>query len=278
MVTVRTANGSDLLGFLWTPAEAATDTALIYVHGIGALPLRPIPIAAAGAFAARGIATLTIELRRTGRGGQALGVPEEDVEDIDAFVEDLVARGYRRIITCGHSLGSISITLHQALRHNPAVVANVHLAPTAEGPDWARRGMGPERYDAAVERARAAVAEGRGDELLMDDEYRLPDPDPYHRPGRHFQRARSWLAWWGPETINQHTKRIAEVDVPIYLLSGTDDNYNDPARHDELVAAATRAPSVGQKFYPGGNHGFEGLEYTVAQDIAGWLTEVGVLT
>lgn len=276
MVTVEIGGGSELLGFLWTPTGAPTDTALIYVHGIGALPLRPTPLIQAGAFAARGIATLAIELRRTGRGGQAIGVPEEDVEDIDSFVGYLAARGYRRIITCGASLGSISITLHQALRHHPAVVANVHLAPTAEGPAWARRGMGPERYDAAVERARAAVAEGRGNELLIDDEYRLPPPDPFHRPAKHFQRANSWLAWWGPDSINEHTRRIGDVDVPILLLSGTDDNYNDPARHAELEAAAVKAPSVRQKFYPGGNHSFEGLEYAVAQDIADWLADIGV--
>ena len=181
IVTTETADGSTLAGFLWTPLDADPDTAVIYVHGMTSTALRAVPVIQAPVFAREGWATLSIEMRRSGLYGHSRGTTEMDVEDIDAFVELLVGRGYRQVITSGHSLGSIGITMHQVLRRNPAVVANVHLAPTAETSNWARRGMGAERYEAAVDRARAAVDAGLGDEVLIRDDYRTPDPDPHHR-------------------------------------------------------------------------------------------------
>ena len=105
--------------------------------------------------------------------------PRMDAEDIDAWVELLASRGYQRIVTSGHSNGSISVTLHQALFHNPLVVANVHMAPTAEHADWMRRGLGDEKYAATVKRAREFVAAGRGDQVIAEWSER-PHPDPYN--------------------------------------------------------------------------------------------------
>ena len=278
IVTVQAADGRTLVGFLWTPDPSlATDSAIIYVHGITGTPLRNIPAIMAPAYAEYGLATLTIELRRSGLGGQMTATPEMDVEDIEAFVNLLVSRGYKRIATSGHSLGSISITLHQILRHNPAVVANVHMAPTAEAPDWMRRGLGDVKYHATVERALAEVAAGRGDTTIIGEYMDTPSPGHYNVPRRFVHRATSWLAWWGPDSLNSHAKRIGNVDVPLMLLAGTDDDFNDVARMNELEAVAVRAPVVMQRWYQDCNHAFDGFEQVVARDIAEWLADQGAI-
>ena len=278
IVTVQAADGRTLIGFLWTPDPSlATDSAIIYVTGWTGTPLRNVPVMMAPAYAEYGLATLTVELRRAGLAGQMEATPEMDVEDLEAFVDLLVSRGYKRIATSGHSQGSMTITLHQMLRHNPAVVAHVHIAPTAEAPDWMRRGLGDEKYNATVKRARAEVAAGRGDTTIIGEYMDTPPPGQYNEPRRMVHRAASWLAWWGPDSINSHAKRIGEVDVPIMLLAGTDDDFNDVARMNELEKAAVRAPVVMQRWYQDCNHAFDGFEQVLARDVAEWLAQQGVI-
>ena len=272
IVTAETADGSSLQGFLWTPPDGNSDAVVMYVHGMTSTALRTVPMLQAPVYARAGWSTLTIEMRRSGLHGHSTGTTEMDVEDMEAFIELLVGRGYRKVIPCGHSLGSISTTMHHVLRSNPAVVAHVHMAPTAETADWARRGMGDEKYQEAVESARVAVETGRGDEVLIRGDYRSPDPDPHHRLGRHYQTALSWLSWWGPDSIATHVEHIGKVDVPIMLLVGSLDQYSDKARMDELETAATGAPDVYNKIYQGCSHFFGGFEQAVAFDVVDWLS------
>ena len=142
IVTAETADGSSLAGFLWTPPDGDSDTVVMYVHGMTSTALRSVPMLQAPVYARAGWSTLSIEMRRSGSTATRSAPPRWMWEDMEAFIQLLVGLGYRKVIPCGHSLGSISTTMHQALRDNPAVVANVHMAPTAETADWARRGMG----------------------------------------------------------------------------------------------------------------------------------------
>ena len=272
IVTAETADGSSLQGFLWTPPDGDTDTVVMYVHGMTSTALRTVPMFQAPVYARAGWSTLTIEMRRSGLYGHSVATTEMDPEDMEAFIGLLVGRGYRRVIPCGHSLGSISTTMHHVLRANPAVAAHVHMAPTAETGDWARRGMGDDKYEEAVATARAAVQAGRGDEVLIRYDYRSPNPDPHHRLGRHYQSAASWLSWWGPDSFANHVEHISKVDVPIMLLVGSLDQYSDRDRMDALEAAATSAPAVFNKIYEGCSHFFGGYEQAVASDVVEWLS------
>ena len=277
LVTVPAKDGRTLVGLLWTPEGArATDSAVIYVHGIGSVPFRNVAGCWRRLYAEHGLATLSVGLRRSGAEGRMTAPPRMDAEDIDTWVGFLAERGYRRVVTSGHSNGSISVTLHQALFHNPLVVANVHMAPTAEHADWMRRGLGDEKYAATVKRARDLVAAGKGDQVIAEWSER-PHPDPYNALMQIVMRADCWLEMWAPETIAAHSKRIAEVDVPIMMLSGSEDNFNDRARMHELEAAAVRSPAVAQRWYEHCNHAFDGFERRVATDVVEWLAAQGAI-
>jgi alpha-beta hydrolase superfamily lysophospholipase len=166
--------------------------------------------------------------------------------------------------------------VHQVTFGNPAVVANVHIAPTADSHYWMLHGLGKDRYEETVARAKRAVEEGRSSENVI--EYlRRPPPDPYDGIVRVFGKAESWLSWWGPETIASVKDHMDEARVPLLLMSGTDDNYNDVARFDALEAAAVNAPSVTQIWYQNCNHSLEGFEQRSARDIADWLSRYHLL-
>ena len=65
--------------------------------------------------------------------------------------------------------------------------------------------------------------------------------------------------------------------MPLLLLSGTEDSYNDPARFAELKAAAINAPSVDEIWYPDIDHGLAGVETRVAEDLYAWMQKVGAV-
>ena len=74
-----------------------------------------------------------------------------------------------------------------------------------------------------------------------------------------------------------NSEHIARAEVPLLLLSGTEDSYNDEARFAELKAAAVNAPSVDEIWYPGIDHGLAGVEEQVARDLHAWMQKIEVL-
>ena len=68
---------------------------------------------------------------------------------------------------------------------------------------------------------------------------------------------------------------IANAKVPILLLSGTADSYNDESRFAALKNAATNAPSIDEIWYPDIDHGLAGVEEQTADDLNAWITKIG---
>ena len=64
--------------------------------------------------------------------------------------------------------------------------------------------------------------------------------------------------------------------MPLLLLSGTEDSYNDEARFAELRAAAVNAPDITEIWYPDIDHGLAGVEEQVAEDMLAWLGKLGL--
>lgn len=280
LVSITTADGTDLVGILYEPAERAgpnRDLAIVHVRGWTGIPLGGPVNKLAPVYAERGIAALTFELRRSGVGGDLVASFEWDLEDIDAVVRWLVEQGYRRIVLAGHSLGSVGVTVYTARRKHPQVVANVHYAPTADTPLWVRTGLGDARYDELVARARAAVEAGRGERELIDAHFRDYLADDFHRPVRVPKRAGPWLSWWGPDADSVNSRFIGEVETPILLLCGSEDQYNDRERLNRLQALAVKSPDCRQVWYADCDHGFAGFEEQTAEDVLRWLVEVGIL-
>ena len=270
--------GIDLFGLLWQPAPGQpTDTVILLMHGLTSSPLSPLFGKMAPVLAQSDVAVLAIESHRSGFRGHETAMLEDDMSALDAWVAALLERGFTRIVLAGASMGSLSVGRFQSLRHHPNVVALAHLMPTADCPDWFRRAAGDEPYERAVATANDAVVSGRGGDVLIDIDIRQPAPSLFRSPFRWTQKADSWLSWWGPDADSRNLEHIAHADVPVLLLSGTDDSYNDAARFAELKAAAVNAPSVDEIWYEGVDHGLAGAERRTTRDVLAWLERVAVL-
>ena len=273
MVDAR-SHDRDLYGLLWRPADAPeTDTAVLLVHGLTSSPTSPLFGRMGPVIAAHGFGALAIETHRSGWAGHETALLDDELEDLDRWIDLLRERGYRRIVLAGASMGSLSVGRYQSIRQHPDVVAIAHLMPTADCPEWFRAGAGDGPYEQAVADARAAIEAGRGDAHLVDIDIRQPPPSLSRGRFRWTQRAASWLSWWGPDADSRNSDHIANARVPLLLLSGTTDSYNDAARFAQLKAAAAQAPSVTEIWYEDVDHGLAGAERRTADDLCDWLKQ-----
>ncbi len=279
VVTLEAA-GRHFFGLLWPPAPTANAnprTAVLLIHGLTSSPMSPLIRQLGPVLAASGVAVLAGEMRRSGWAGHETSILDNDLDDIERWVTLLAERGYNRVVLAGASIGSISVGRYLSVRQHPNVVALAHLMPTAECPDWFRLAAGEGPYADAVAKAKQAVAEGRGEQALVDLDIRQPPPNRYGGRFRWTQRAAAWLSWFGPEADSRNRVHIANATVPLLLLSGTADSYNDAARFAELRSAAVNAPSVDEIWYPDIDHGLVGVEQQVAHDMINWMRKIDVL-
>jgi len=260
-----------LYGFFWSPvATVESDVAVLLMHGLTSSPTSSLFLKMAPVLAQE-VHVLAIESHRSGWTGHETALLDDELQDIDGWLEFLTARGIKRVVLVGASLGSLSVGRYQSLRQHPAVVGIAHLMPTADCPAWFEAAAGYESYEMAIDTAEQAVAAGDGETALVDVDVRQPPPSLSRGRFRWTQRAASWLSWWGPDADSVNSHHISNATVPLLLLSGTTDSYNDSARFAELKAAAVNAPSVDEIWYDGIDHGLQGVERKVAVDLLDWL-------
>jgi alpha-beta hydrolase superfamily lysophospholipase len=265
IATVQTADGSDLVGLLWeTRLNSARETAVLHVWGKTGTPItEPLFATMAERYNSAGLGAMVIELRRSGYGGSLRSPAEWDVEDIDAHVETLLARGYRHIVLSGISLGSNSIMRYQAQRCRPEVIALVHMAPTQDCAVWLQQHIGKEAYDDLVTQAETAFNAGRGESGLIGQ--------PPYQWMLSPLRPRAWLSWNGPAADTANLKTIVEIDIPILLMCGSNDFFNDRERLDRLKNAAIKSPVTDIIWYEDCGHNFAGFQRRAADDVVHWL-------
>jgi len=266
-----------LYGFLWKPVDAQPKTVVLLMHGLTSSPTSPLFGKMGPVLANNNLAALAVESHRSGWSGHETGLLDDDLDALDQWIDFLIERDYESIVLAGASMGSISIGRYQSIRQHPRVVGLAHLMPTADCPDWFRRAAGDGPYQQAVEAAQTAVAEGEGGRFLVDVDVRQPEPSLSKGRFRWTQRAASWLSWWGPDADSCNTVHIANAGVPVLLLSGTADSYNDEARFTELRAAAVKAPSVEEIWYEDIDHGLAGVEEKTAEDLYSWIKKIGFI-
>jgi len=274
LVTIDVSDRS-LYGFYWQPQQD-TDTAILLMHGLTSSPTSALFQKMAPVLA-QDVAVLAIESHRSGWTGHETALLDDELDDFDGWTDWLRANGIKKIVLAGASMGSASIGRYYSTKQPSDVVALAHLMPTADCPEWFLAAAGDAAYLQAVSDAEAAVSSGAGDSLLIDVDVRQPPPSLSGGRFRWTQRAASWLSWWGPEADSRNSVHIANADVPVLLLSGTADSYNDEARFAELKAAAVQAPSVSEVWYEDIDHGLAGVEVKVAEDLLDWMRETNVL-
>lgn len=269
LIRFRAADGFLISALLVTNESSSTEDmlqipVLLQVHGmIGHFLARGTTRLLPHALLAHGFNSLSINTRLASAGqmtGQ--GIFDDTIHDIDAAIELLVQKGFRKIFLLGYSLGASMVVHWAAHRQHPLVQGLILEGAGFSIPDshrkrWGKWGSSP-TYTEVYERAKA---------ILGADPYHAPDDEVfvvYQASGSSREPIHSeiytYKTWWfmiGPEAHHAMTHRhIANVTVPMLLLRGAHDPLVEgwePEALARIVQAAGRA-NVRVRQIPGAGH------------------------
>jgi pimeloyl-ACP methyl ester carboxylesterase len=244
-------------------ASAQGDIGVVLMHGKQAMPGQP-----------PGMAQLESELQRRGAKvvspqmpwasgeWQKINVTVEGAHAlIDAQVAQLRARGARRIVVAGHSIGG-NVALSYAVAR-PDVAAVVMISP-GHSPPFSARTM-PD-YVAALDKAAALVQSGQGAQ---------PFTGPDNNQGRKFEvstTAEIYLSWMSPRRSGNMANQapLLPARIPVLILMGD----SDPAAsftEGSIFRPAAKHPY--SKYLPvSGDHG-SAIGDSVGQ-VASWVARL----
>jgi pimeloyl-ACP methyl ester carboxylesterase len=170
----KTADNERLHGALLTPEQAPSDLALLFVHGVAMNFYLPPLFVFGKELAERGFHSFVINTRghdwisRAGNltkfGGSAYENLEDCLPDLDAALDFLKARGYRRYMLIGHSLGAIKSIIYQGTRQRADVAGIVSCSAPRQF--YSERVARQPGFRELIEKAEAMIAEGKSEDLI----------------------------------------------------------------------------------------------------------------
>ena len=281
------ADGAPLAGLLFEPRRR-TSRAVIFLHRTGGASVfeSKRTNALAVAFARAGLAYFPFNnrgshlVRRLGRdlGGMAYEKIRECVFDIDGAVRELWARGYRDFTLVGHSTGANKVAVYDSVKRRNRIRRYVLLAG-GDDTGMLYEQLGPRRFAAALEKARAMIRDRRGGELVPRALSSLP---------------MSWRAFYDMANPNgdynvfpflevmrgvrlsrrPRFRHVRGIRKPALFVYGENDEYlyGDASRCVSILADALRSrPNVEIALMAEADHGFGGREEDLAGLIVRWM-------
>jgi dienelactone hydrolase len=284
---LETEDGKWWDGMLFEPKGARrTAQACLVVHGAVGNYLQGFPRRLSFGLAERGHTVLSINTRMANYGALfGGGLLHRTPYDIDAGVDALRRRGYKRIILCGYSMGATMVTYYQAKMAPPEVVALCTFAHPWSLPDslrrrWERFGARPS-YDVVAERVAAALGDDpedpTNDRIMVVHRSQGPSDRPEHT------ELWTYSTWWfsrGPEADAACSWQwMDQVSVPVaFIQAGSDPLIweEEASRLAELARTSGVRPVIVRQI-PGANHVFDRREseaVRAASDYIDLLEEV----
>lgn len=291
-VRLRTGDGFELFGLVHEP-ERARQVAIVFIHGLGSNGFISFTDALAEALPPAGVALFRGNLRDpemlrideflhtsgVDKGGGAYHRFEDSLLDISAWIDEAEARGYKRIILFGHSLGSLKST-HYVFQTGDPRVAGLVLASTADLIAMHRNRYTPEERARFLAIARSLVSEGKSGELMPPETTMGLMRQPVSA-GSYLDRFEDPPAWDIMDLFDRGSPHafaaLQTVPVPILALFGTVNETVPANRLDRvfqrLEHEAKTAPSFQRHTLKGANHFYSGYGKEVAGVMLSWLRE-----
>ena len=271
LVNTRTEDGVLLHGALFKPEEPGPVAALLthggwgnFYTGLG----RFLP----GAFAAAGIACLSLNNRGHDYGSVADGEPcigllreqfEDSPKDIAAGLRLLKGRGYRRLVLIGHSYGSAKVAFSHTVKPDPEVEGLILCSPAALMRDVWKYYLDVS-YEEAVREATRLVDAGQGEQFVI---FRHGGPMPL------ISTARTFLSVWGPDTAMDIRNFIGELAKPL-LVTICEGDRICMSYSRSIYEHASRAEPREFLVFPGGDHYYTGAEGPLERAVCAWLNRL----
>lgn len=204
---------------------------LVFLHGKGGRPGGNIA-GLASELQAQGAVVVTPSMAWSGTRGTVTAYDvtfEQALGEIDRAIAQLRAKGARKIVVAGHSLGANAAIAYAARKPN-GLAGIMALAP----------GHTPERFRRSeilqsVGEARALVARGAG--ATRDIYPDLNSGQTSRVPGT----AQAWLSFFDPDGSAVMPKNAARLSLPLLYVIGTSDMLHAEGR-DYVFARAKPHP------------------------------------
>lgn len=262
------------LDFAYFPPRQPDDLVFVITHGVGN-SFAASPIWTVGnLLAAKGFGVVVTNNRghdwvtQNARDHRWLGAAFEKIEDgvldFRAVFAWLEARGHRRFVQAGHSLGGLKAAYMQAHHAHPGVVG-LAMCSSPRLPDdkvWVW-----DKHMEILNRCNALIAAGKGDELMMVE---MPTNTPAMRG---LMCAATYANKYGPNAPTTTLNFADRIEVPVLLLAGSKEKPQLSFSVD-MEPALTNAPSVTRKEIDGADHMYTDRHSAVADTIAAWLERV----
>ncbi|MCC5794676.1 MAG: hypothetical protein JJT85_08060 [Chromatiales bacterium] len=283
-VTLFAPDGTPLDGELFVPTGAALAgigpraVAVVVRHGAQGNWTSAVP-QFFGLHAIRhGVVVLSLNGRDWGPdagGGNTLF--EDTTLDYAVGIDFLEKLGFDQVFIAAHSGGTGPAAVYPGLTSDPrlagvglygAVIDGRVSVTSAIFNELAQPGL----YDSYVALAEQLVAAGQGEEVIgwmtvFEQEV--------------FRSPRTFLSYWGPDTLQVADREIANSHVPVFLLRAAGDGFTpnswSVAIRDAALAAGVDATYIELPYpfapgFVGGNaHSFFGIERRVVDETFDWL-------
>jgi len=282
---VITADKLRLDGLLFEP-EVKTETGILHLHGrAGKFYGNLFLDAMIDNYTKAGFGFLSVNMRghdhiadfRVGtaeqlkRIGSAFDVFEECVLDIEAWLDFLRLKGYKKIILQGHSQGG-SRAVYFLDKKSPADIVALVLASPADAVGLLKKYL-KDAFDKDLAQSREMVVQGRGDQLL-----------PRKIRDFYYVSAKSFAAEFEPGSAanifpifeNGKFEQLGNIKVPVLVFYGSKEDtiVNTPQKDLEIIKSHLSNQKSKTFIIEGANHTYLNFENQVATAIVNWLKEI----
>jgi len=284
LVVTHTEDGQNWDGMLFRPADVEDARrrrlAVLVIHGSVGNYLTGVPRRVSFGLANAGFSVMSVNTRMANYGVFfGGGLMHRTPLDLDAALQVLRRRGFRRIVLLGFSMGATIVTHYQALRLPPDVVGVCTLAHPASLPAALRL-----RWDHfGAEPGYQEVVETVHKRLAPDFEDASRDRIFLVRRARGFGdrpldcEIWTYRTWWharGPRAPHAESRlRVGHVTVPLAIIQAGEDELVREGEGPELEALARQGdcPSVHRTTIPDADHVFTGLDDELIEAVVDWL-------
>ncbi|MFI1017927.1 alpha/beta hydrolase [Streptomyces sp. NPDC020965] len=253
--TLTTSDGVRIEALYQPCTRGRAGTAIVVAHGFTGSVDRPALRRAAQVFA-RYADVVTFSFRGHGRSGGRSTVGDREVLDLAAAVAWARARGHRRVVTVGFSMGGSVVLRHAATHGGP---------PEAEG---RTPGAIEARTDAVVAVSAPARWYYRGTAPMRRVHWVITRPLG-RAVGRYGLRTRIHTREWDPVPLSPVEAVPLIAPTPLLIVHGDRDPYF-PLDHPRTLAAAGPAELW---LEAGMGHAENAADGDLLARIARWLTD-----
>jgi pimeloyl-ACP methyl ester carboxylesterase len=193
---------------------------VVLAHGFTNSMATPHVAAIARGMAAHGVGVLSFDFRGHGRSGGHSTVGDYEVLDVEAALAAARRLGYRKVVTCGWSMGASVVLRHAAIRGG-----REHGKDIVEVPDAVIAVSALSRWyyrdTAAMRRVLFAIEKRSGRAVA-----------------RLFLRTRISGRQWDPVPLSPVEAIAYVAPIPLLVVHGDQDQYF-PLEHPEALVAAS---------------------------------------